>query len=431
MGMGTGKTLTTLAYAIENDLKRVLVVAPKSVIDTGVWRRDIEKHTEGYTVITLDAKTSAAKIKQVKEARKVALEQPVVVVVNYESAWRPNIADYLINFKFDLVVADEAQNIKAYNSKQSRYMAKLGRAVPYRLALTGTPFHNGLLDIFGIARFIDPAIFGLSWEKFRFRYATWYGFGQYVRGDYINMDEFYAKVDSFSFRVSSTILDLPDSYHVTRYIQMPEQLRKLYTSLSKQFISDYNGDKILADNVLTQLLRLHQLTGGTAVVGESPNQHEQTVSTYKGDALKSLLDEYDLDEPIVIFYKYNADLSIIIKAVNATGRSSYLLNGQYNEWAAWNSPGNVFMPVLLVQYESGSSGIDLTKARYAIFYSIGWSLGDYEQAQARLVRPGQTEKVTFVHLVVENSIDSLQRTALLDKAEPIGNVLANMKNQYK
>ena len=85
--------------------------------------------------------------------------------------------------------------------------------------------------------------------------------------------------------------------------------------------------------------------------------------------------------------------------------------------------------VVAVQIRAGSLGVDLTKARYAGFYSTGFSLGDYLQALARVHRQGQDRAVTYVHFIAAETVDEKVYKALMDKKKVVDTVLADYKKE--
>ena len=124
------------------------------------------------------------------------------------------------------------------------------------------------------------------------------------------------------------------------------------------------------------------------------------VDTAKEGLLRDILE--DLDEPVVVFARFRHDLDTVHAAAAGLHRNSLELSGRVNQLAAWQA-GEA--PVLAVQTQAGGVGIDLTRARVAIYYSLGLSLGDHLQSQARLHRPGQTRTVAYYYLLAENTID--------------------------
>lgn len=433
MGVRTGKTLTSLKIAQDFEYKRILVVTKKRAID--VWYDDIMKHTIGtVNIIRLqDGMSTTQKAKALWEVRNnpAYMDGPLFVILNYESVWREPLGDTLMKFGFDLVIVDEAQKIKSSSSKQSRYMSKLGSKTRGRLALTATPFHNSLLDIYGIARFVDKTVFSMSWSAFKNRYAMWGGFNNYVRISYMNEDELREKVDGFSYYVSRDgLFDLPPVTHNTISVQLSKKTYEAIRSFEQDYIVKVNDqDKpVIANNILTMLLRLQQMTNGFAVVGEGENRHTEQIDTAKQEALADLLDSIPLDEPIVIFYKFNNDLTVIRNLVNERGFTFGELNGHNDDLKSWQ---NGERTVLLVQIESGGAGVELARAAYGIFYSLTSSLGEHTQALGRLHGPNQTRPVNFYYLIAAKTIDEDVVQALLDKQEPIDRILQRLVNQYK
>jgi SNF2 family DNA or RNA helicase len=84
-------------------------------------------------------------------------------------------------------------------------------------------------------------------------------------------------------------------------------------------------------------------------------------------------------------------------------------------------------PVLAVQIDSGGVGVDLTRARYSVYYSLGFSLGSYEQSLARIHRPGQTRPVEYIHLLAQDTVDEQVMVALARRADVVNSVLQQMK----
>ena len=119
---------------------------------------------------------SNVKAKRDEAQRKINLAKargvPVVVVINYDSAWRTPFAEWALKQKWDLVVADEIHRCKAPGGKASRFLARLGKAARFRLGLSGTPMPHSPLDVYGYFRFIDATIFGWSYNRFRQHFAV-------------------------------------------------------------------------------------------------------------------------------------------------------------------------------------------------------------------------------------------------------------------
>jgi SNF2 family DNA or RNA helicase len=190
-------------------------------------------------------------------------------------------------------------------------------------------------------------------------------------------------------------------------------------------VAELEGGYVTAANAGIRIMRLQQLTGGTLRAQNLDGSDSvQRVSEAKEGLLRDILE--DIDEPVVIFGRFHTDLDAAHRAVG--GEQSLELSGRANHLAAWQAgEGNA----LVVQVQSGGVGIDLTRARIAIYYSLGYSLADYMQSRARLHRPGQTRSVEYIHLIVRRSVDELVYTALAARADVVASVVEQMREQAK
>ncbi|WP_461365392.1 SNF2-related protein, partial [Candidatus Darwinibacter acetoxidans] len=181
MEMGSGKTKVAVDLIANRNHKRILVVCPKSAM-ADVWARQVPMYSHiPIDVVILDGSTASKKMEQAKAALAQAEEagRPVILVVNYESVWREPLGSFLKQAGLDCAVLDESHRIKSPGSRVSLYCTALGKRVPYRMALTGTPAHNSPLDVYAQYRFLDPGIFGTNFSAFRNRYAVMGGYGGY------------------------------------------------------------------------------------------------------------------------------------------------------------------------------------------------------------------------------------------------------------
>jgi SNF2 family DNA or RNA helicase len=132
------------------------------------------------------------------------------------------------------------------------------------------------------------------------------------------------------------------------------------------------------------------------------------------------MDDLPVCEPVVVFCRFRCDLEEVAAACRRLGRSHSELSGVRNSLAEWQSGET---SVLAVQIQSGGVGIDLTRASYCVYYSLGFSLGDYEQSLARLHRPGQTRCVRYYHLVAKDTVDEIVYESLRKRKEIVDGVL--------
>lgn len=422
-GMGTGKTKITVDLIINFKFKRVLILCPKSVIS--VWPKEFEKHAGNshWAVLPLTKGTIAQRLEQAEQflhLQEVKGNQ-AIIVMNYEAVWRSPF-DSWVNFaNFDLVVCDESHRIKAAGSKISRFLAKVADRVPYRLCLTGTPMPQGPMDIYGQYRFLDKGIFGTSFTKFRARYAQIVPLGDtgaYKIVGYQNEDELHDKFYSIAYRADRDVLELPEAIHNTRDVELEPKTMKIYKSLEQDFYSWLDeGKEVTVRNALAKILRLQQVTSGHIPTDDGDIV---TVGTEKAEALADLFEDIPSDEPIVVFCRFHKDLDAIITTAQKTGRAACELSGRCNQLAEWQAGK---YNVLAAQIQAGGVGVDLTRACYCLYYSVGHSLGDYEQSLARTHRPGQKRTVFYYHLIAEKTIDEKVYMSLQQKKDIVRAIL--------
>jgi SNF2 family DNA or RNA helicase len=424
--MGTGKSAMTVYLCAEEGFQLILILCPLRVVQ--VWRPQFEMHsTVPFLVVALDDTFSNVKAKRDEAQRKLNLAKtrrvPVVVVINYDSAWRPPFAEWALKQKWDLVVADEIHRCKAPGGKASRYLARLGKAARFRLGLSGTPMPHSPLDVYGYFRFIDATIFGWSFNRFRQHFAVMGGYQNHQVVAYDNLDELNRKFYSVTFACGKDVLDLPPEVHITYICQLGGDARRTYQSLKRNLIAQLDAGEVTAANALVKLLRLQQITGGYI---RTDNGQEVQIDSAKMNLLRDVLEDIDPQEAVVVFCRFHKDLEAVNRVADETGRRSLELSGRMDELKQWQA-GEA--PVLAVQIDSGGVGVDLTRARYAVYYSMGFSLGSYEQSLARIHRPGQTRPVEYIHLLAQNTVDEQVMAALARRSDVVNSVLQQMKGQ--
>lgn len=424
--MGTGKSAITIYLSVEEGFERILILCPLRVVQ--VWRPQFEMHSNlPFQVIPLDDSFGSVCAKCEEAGRQLALAKargvPAVIVINYDSAWRSPFAEWALRQKWDLVAADEIHRCKAAGGKASRFLARLGKATRFRLGLSGTPMPHSPLDVYGYFRFLDPSIFGWSFSKFRQHYAILGGYQNHQVVGYANLDELNRKFYLIAFTCGKDVLDLPPEMHATHTCQLGDEARKVYRSIERDLIAEVQAGEVTAANALVKLLRLQQITCGHI---RTDDGQEVQIDSAKMNLLRDVFEDIAPDEPIVVFCRFHKDLEAVNRVADETGRRALELSGRIDELKCWQA-GEA--PVLAVQIDSGGVGVDLTRARYAIYYSLGFSLGSYEQSLARIHRPGQTRPVEYIHLLAENTVDEKVMDALARRADVVNSVLKQMKGQ--
>lgn len=415
IAMGGGKSKITIDLIQNSTDKRVLIICPKKVVP--VWPVQFERYcVVPYRILPLRDGTNQQRLAMAKQAMATTkLDTLLVIVINYDSARNDPFAAWALAQQWDRLVLDESHKIKAPGGATSRFCATLARRATSRLGLTGTPLPHSPLDAYGQFRAIDPTVFGTSFARFRSKYAIMGGYQQKQVLGYQNQDEFHRRFYSRAIRVEKDVLDLPPEMHMRPpdipYATLGKKARDLYMQLEDDLIAELDGGEVVASNVLVQLLRLHEIAGGFL--------SGTKVDTGKEELLEELLDDIDPSEPVVVFALFRKELEVIHEVAKRLGRASLELSGSRDELARWPKDG----PILVVQIQAGGVGIDLTAACYGIYYSKGFSLGDYDQSLARIHRPGQTRNTTYYHLVTERTVDQKIERALTERRELVKAIL--------
>jgi SNF2 family DNA or RNA helicase len=422
--MGVGKTLVALMVLAAMAARRVLICCPLRVVP--VWQQQIDRHLDlPLIVVTLDdtAGSVANKKKLAEEKLRLAeaTGRPLAVIINYDSVWRAPFAEWAEQQQWDLIIADESHRLKAPGGKASLAFKRLRSRARARLALTGTPLPHSPLDAYAQFRFLNQTIFGPSFAAFRQKYAVMGGFQKKQVTGFQHLDELEALMKTITFRVSKDVLDLPPETHVTYECDLSAEALRVYRDLEEDFVAEVRDGRVTAANAMVKLLRLQQVAGGWV---KTDDGQYRRVDSAKQNLLADTFEDIGAGEPVVVFCRFHADLDAVHEAAKTAGFESLELSGRRDELKRWQS-GEA--QVLAVQISAGGVGVDLTRARYSIYYSLSFSLGEYDQALSRVHRPGQTRPVEHIHLVARNTVDRKIMRALEKRAEVVEAILAEIK----
>lgn len=247
--------------------------------------------------------------------------------------------------------------------------------------------------------------------------------------DYRNLDDFKAIMGTITSRVRlQDVVQLPEYTDEEISVELGPEARRMYAELRENFISMHDEGVITAANAISKLLRLQQMTSGYAMLTDEDEEvHCQEIDRGKSDALNDIIDAAPKDEPIVVFCRFVRDIREVHRVAAERGRPSFEISGAGNQQAMWEADCDLGRgPVIAVQIQAGGVGIDLTKARYCVYYSLGFSLTDYQQSRARVHRPGQKRSVIYYHLIVPGTVDRVVYTALRDKRKVVDAVIEDL-----
>ena len=437
-----GKTKVAIDTINYRQAKINLVVCPKKVIP--VWPKQFALHSPIEHQILAITKTMSVKNKAIEIYDAVKLAQlrgsNLTVVINYDSYWRPPMGPVytkkgnkiinkglLLTINWDMIIYDEAHRLMSPGGRASWQAKHLRSVAKHALMLSGTPFPGSFLNIYAQFRALNPSIYPPSFTMFKKRYAIWGGFEQRQAIKLINQDELHDKFYSRAYRVSKRdVLDLPKTMHVTRGCDISPALMKIYRQVEKEFIAKVQFDanmtgEISVKNALVKLLRLSQMAGGCVIMDDKT---EVIKDNAKIETTVEILEDLPADEPVIIFVRFTNEIRRLKEIIaKKTKRSVAELSGHEDQFEEWQ---NGKFDILIAQIQSGSEGVDMTRACYCIYFSTGFSLGLYNQSLARPDRPGQTRPVTYYHVVANHTIDVQINRALAKKQDIVESILAEL-----
>lgn len=412
LDMGLGKTVITLTAI--NDLKynrfvvsKVLVIAPKKVAES-TWAREASKweHLQMLRISTVLG-TEAKRIR--------ALNTPAdIYVINRENI--PWLVDYYRQaWPFDMVVIDEFSSFKNSSAKRFKALKNIRPHIHRIVGLTGTPAPNGMLDLWAQIYLLDGGErLGKTITSFRERY---------FEPDQRSRDRIftYAPKDHAEEKIQQLIgdicvsmkaedyLELPDITYNTVSISLDSKAKKSYEKLEREMLLQIDESTIDAGSAAVLTNKLLQLCNG-AVYDEERKIVE--VHDNKLEAFNELIEGLN-GKPALVFYNFQHDKERIKKLLSKTALKVRELKTPQDE-TDWN---NREIDILLAHPASAAYGLNLQQGgNHVIWFGLNWSLELYQQANKRLHRQGQTEKVIIHHLAVVNGVDEDVISALLDKS---------------
>lgn len=430
LDMGLGKTVTTLT-AVKDlkynrfEVRKVLVIAPKKVAE-GTWTKEKDKwdHTKMLRV-------SQVLGSQTKRVR--ALNTPAdLYIINRENVvW---LVDYYRNaWPFDMVVVDESSSFKSHKAKRFKALASVGGLISRMVELTGTPSPNGLEDLWAQVYLLDGGErLGKRYTQFRERY-----FQPDRRGPDGMVYSYEAKPGTQE-SILQKISDICISMKAEDYLQLPDityheipveldaKARKAYLELERKMVLELPEDEeeISVASAAALSNKLLQLSNG-AIYDEDRQYHE--IHGCKIEAFLELIESLQ-GKPALVFYNFQHDRARILKALEKMKLRVRELKTTQDE-DDWNA-GKI--DVLLTHPASSAYGLNLQQGgNHVVWFGLTWNYELYTQANKRLHRQGQQEKVIVHHLVCSGTRDEDVMDALHRKDDVQGWVMQSLKARIR
>jgi SNF2 family DNA or RNA helicase len=368
-------------------IEEALVVAPKSAL--GAWERDIEL----FDALDRDILRGG------------------ITLINYDKVWRGGDKSPYWK-KYGAIILDEAHNIKNRSSQRAKFLLKLACMSDYRYLLTGTPIGNGQLEnIYSLYTFLDPylergrvcsRIFGGSYQKFQDRYCI---LNMYHKpSSYIHVKELQEIINAHSYRVKKVdCLDLPEKLP-DEVIKVDLLEKKLYKKLATESaILEY---EILAENPLSRLVKLRQLSSGYLTYREGREDKLLDLKTEKLSVLEEILEGYPDDKKVVIFAEFKYSIAKISELLRKMKIRFVVLDGDQKDKTIWRQfQADKRIRVIVCQYQTANAGIDLFASDTIIYYEMTLRSNILEQSRDRIHRTGQKSKCLYIFLLTKGTVE--------------------------
>ena len=447
MEMGTGKSkvlIDNIAILYDKGkINGVLIVAPKGVYKNW-YSSEIPTHLAShvqYKSVLWTASISKTKQEELNSLFKSDFNLHVLVmnVEAFSTKKGLQFASKFLNSHKTLMAVDESTTIKTPSAKRTKSILALSKSAVYRRILTGSPITKSPLDLYTQCGFLNDELLGFSsYYAFRSRYAHMIerNFGgrrvQIVK-NYQRLDELSKLIEPFSYRVlKEDCLDLPDKIYIRREIELTDEQLKLYTTMKQMALATLNGKMLTAPNVLTQLMRLHQITCGHF---KSDDGKIQELKNNRLEELMSILEE--TEGKAIIWANYIYDIERISAAIKKEyGDDSVVeyygaihTDERQKNIERFQDPLSPFR-FFIGNPQTGGYGITLTAANTVIYYSNGYDLEKRLQSEDRAHRIGQKKSVTYIDLIAEKTIDEKIVKALRKKIDIASQIMGEELKEW-
>ena len=419
MEMGTGKSkvlIDNIAMLYNaGKINGALIIAPKGVYKNW-FDSEIPNHMPDYIEKRVGLWRTNPNAKDLQPLFKTGAELHILImnVEAFSTKKGVQFAERFLNSHETLMAIDESTTIKNPGALRTKTIVSLRPLTKYRRILTGSPVTKSPLDLFTQCYFLDPYLLDQSsYYVFRTRYAVCRKINvsgrqvEIVVG-YRNLPELSEKLKPFSYRVlKDDCLDLPKKTYMKRTVELTAEQKKVYKQMKQEAIAFLNGKMVTSATVITQLMRLHQITCGHF------KSNDGTVQDLKNNRITQLMDILqEVEGKAVIWAHYRHDIEKIVEAISKTYGENTVVT-YYGDTTTddrqkaikkiqdENSP----VRFIIGTPQTGGYGITLTGASTMIYYSNGYDLEKRQQSEARIDRIGQKKPMTYIDIMAEDTID--------------------------
>lgn len=403
--MGLGKTIQTITLLLSNKNKKSLIITPTSVVYN--WKSEFEKFADTLNVGVIHGSISERnKVKDEYKEYDVLLTTYGTLRSDYQ---------WYEDKKFDFCIIDEAQNIKNKKSKISELVKSI--KANCKLALTGTPIENNLLELWSIFDFIMS---GYLYNEERFK-------GKFLNGDDESLKELKELISPFILRrLKEDVLDeLPDKIEKEYLIPMTFSQKQIYNSYMKEVKKKVKENKKIKDNkivILSYLTKLRQLCLDPSLLIDDFKEESAKIKAVK-EIIKETIDS---NKKIIIFSQFTSVLKKIGNKLEEDDINYLYLDGSIKAKERINLVdefNNRDKNIFLISLKAGGVGLNLTSASVVVHFDPWWNPAVQDQATDRAHRIGQKNIVEVIKLISKDTIEEKIIKLQEEKKELISKII--------
>jgi SNF2 family DNA or RNA helicase len=432
MEMGTGKSKVLLDNAAvlydRGLINGLLLIAPKGVYKNW-FDSEIPVHLPDHIHKKVVLWKTSDKSKKQKEILNTLFKTGTdlhILIMNVETFSTGDgtaFAQKFLSCHKTMIAIDESTTIKTPTSNRTKNILKLSDDAKYRRILTGSPVTKSPLDLYSQCLFLDPWLLGhQSYYTFRARYSIVKKIqvnGRHIEVvvGYKNLGELSDKIKPFSKRIlKEDCLDLPEKTFVKHYVELTKEQQKVYNQMKQEAIAFLDGKMQSSATVMTQLMRLHQITCGHFTADDG------TIKDLPCSRLTELMNVLEnIEGKTIIWSHYTHDVKRIIKEIKKVyGEDSVVDYYGATDTDARSANIKKFQTDDKCRFfvgttHTGGYGITLTAGSNMVYFSNGYDLEKRQQSEARIDRIGQTRKMTYIDIMAQDTIDERIVKALRTK----------------
>jgi len=421
MEMGTGKSkvlIDNMAMLYDKGkINGALIIAPKGVYKNW-YDSELPIHLASHIETKIGFWKATRSKSEDKELNKIFSRgvEFHILLMNVEAFSTKKGLEFAQKFLWShnaLIAVDESTTIKNPGASRTKNIIKISKYAKYKRILTGSPVTKSPLDLYTQCFFLNPDLLDhSSYYTFRTRYALMRNINVGARSinvviGYKNLSELSEKLKPFSYRVlKDDCLDLPPKTFLKRTIQLSDEQKRIYKQMKTMALAELNGKITTTVNVITQLMRLQQITCGHFTADDGSTQ---LLKNNRVDELMDVLEE--VEGKAVIWAHFRQDIRTIVAAIEKKYPASVVTYyGDTTTDERQNAIKRIQNKDSKVRFlvgtpQTGGYGITLTGASTMIYYSNGYDLEKRQQSEARIDRIGQEKPMTYIDIMCEDTVD--------------------------